>query len=53
MDKDTVAISIKLDRETHKRIKLFAVEKETSFKDLFLVGVGKLMAEEEDRKKTS
>jgi len=45
-----VNITIKLDEETHRRFKLYAVEKGVTFKDIFISHMNMLIAEEESKK---
>lgn len=51
MANETVAVSIKLAKEVHKRFKLYAVEKGVTFKDIFINHMNKLIAEEEAKTK--
>jgi hypothetical protein len=51
MSTDIVTLSIKLDKEFHKKIKLYAVEKGVTIKELFIRHMKELLAEEENAKK--
>jgi len=51
MEDKTVTFTLKLEKETHTRIKLFAVKRGITLKDLFMNCVEKLIAEEEAKKK--
>lgn len=50
MDKGTKNISIKVDPELHKRLRLYVVEHETTVKDLFVKFVEELLREEAKKK---
>jgi len=50
MSKEIVAISIKLDKEEHRRLKILAAEKGLNFKEIFLYGAKKLAEEKETEK---
>jgi len=50
MDKGKTSITIRLDKDFHKRIKLLAVERDTTVKGLFVGCLNRLL-EEEERKK--
>lgn len=51
MENKLVAITIKVTKEDHKRFKLYAVEKEVTFKDIFMRHMNALIAEEENKKR--
>lgn len=51
MSKEIVTLSIKLDKEFHKKVKLFSVEQEVSIKDMFIKCMERMMAEAEEEKK--
>lgn len=44
-------ITIRVDRDFHKRLKLFAVERGTTIKALFFECLERMMAEEEAKEK--
>ncbi|WP_291329973.1 hypothetical protein [Desulfovibrio sp. UCD-KL4C] len=46
-----VNVSMKLDKETHKRYKLYAVEHDITFKDIFMGEMERRIAEAEKQKK--
>jgi len=50
MDKDKTSITIRLTKEFHKRIKLLAVERDTTVKGLFVGCLECLLKEEEAKK---
>jgi len=43
---------MRLDKEFHKRIKLFSIEQEKPIKDMFIECMEKQMAEAEEKKET-
>lgn len=51
MDEGKISITIRLTKEFHKRLKFLAVEKDTTIKGLFMQSMGKLLEEEESKKK--
>jgi len=51
MDKDKTTITIRLTKEFHKRIKMLAVERDTTVKGLFVGCLERLLEEEEAKKK--
>lgn len=51
MEDKPITMTIRIDKETHKRIKLFVVEHDTTIKDLFLECFESRVAKEEGEKK--
>ncbi|WP_156952742.1 hypothetical protein [Maridesulfovibrio frigidus] len=51
MIKEKVAVSIRLDKADHKRYKLYAVEHEITFKEIFIEEMERRIAEAEKQKK--
>lgn len=47
MSKEIVAISIKLEKEEHRRLKILAAELGLNFKEIFLYGARKLAENQE------
>ena len=50
MGTEIVTLSIKLDKDFHKQIKLYAVEKGVTIKELFIRQMKELLAAEEKAK---
>ncbi len=51
MSEAKVNITVKVDKETHKRYKLYAVEHEITFKEIFMEEMERRIAEAEKQKK--
>lgn len=50
MSNEKVAVSIRLEKETHKRYKLYAVEHDITFKEIFMEEMERRIAEAEKKK---
>lgn len=50
MDKESIAITIRLDKEVHRKIKILAAQRGQTIKDMFLECMERLFVEEESKK---
>ncbi|MBG0789661.1 MAG: hypothetical protein H0S80_04095 [Desulfovibrionaceae bacterium] len=50
MNKEIVTLSIKLDKDFHKRIKVLSAEKGMTIKDMFIEDMQRRIAKEEKKK---
>ncbi|WP_170921370.1 hypothetical protein [Desulfovibrio gilichinskyi] len=51
MANETTAFNIRIDKADHKRYKLYAVEHEITFKEIFIEEMERRIAEAEKKKK--